>query len=165
MLQFVAEDPAIKTIVIDSLTTMGTALMYKVLNTTNPAAKMEIQHWGAYANYFGQFCDQLLGNPALNKHVVLIAHEQAVDTKDDTSLKLFEITVPGSYKSRFGLHCTDVWRLYTKESIKGPPEFRCRTKPNKLYDYKCSLPIPDDFAVADQLPTILSLVEARLPKA
>lgn len=143
-LSIAAEDPSIKTIVIDSFTTMTEVLFDKITGSAQPEVKVQIQHYGDYARYVKWFGDLLLANPELDKHVVMIAHE--VVEKDELEQTITRtLAVPTKVKNTFPLYFSDAWRCYAKVPVSGDIKYMVRTAPGSNFSAKCSLPLKNDF--------------------
>lgn len=139
-LEVATADPEIKTIIIDSLTTMAEKLMDKILKTGDPAVNMQIQHWGDFTRYMKWLGDELLCATDLDKNVIFIAHE---NTQADGRLVL---SIGSKQKESFGLYFSDVWRCFVKKGTSGPAQYLVRVQPAPNFDAKCSLKgIPDEF--------------------
>lgn len=140
-----AEMDEITTIVIDSLSTLADALNWQTLGRKDPNAKPDgFEHWRVFGNHLKLFCDVVLHDPALDKHIILIAHDK-VDKNPVTGEISREILLDGGMKDKFALHFSDIWRAYPKVPTSGKVEYRIRTVPGAGFTCKCSLPIPEDF--------------------
>lgn len=155
-LELVMDDPEIDTIIIDSITTMAERLMDKIVGSSAPDAKIQIQHWGDFSKYLKWLGDELLCNPKLDKHVIIIAHEQVEKDKATENI-LLTLNIGGRMKTSFGLYFSDVWRCYAKTAISGGTQYRVRVAPTSQFDAKCSLSgLPEDFLWDDEAVKILN---------
>lgn len=143
-LERVMADATVKTVILDSMTTLVEALMDKVLGSGDPNKKIEIQHWGEVNRYLKWLGEHLLCANDLDKTVIFIAHEQAESAADGAVVKLV-LNFGGKKLNRsYDLYFTDCWRCFTK--VSGTDVKYCvRTVPDSLYDAKCSLVVPPVF--------------------
>lgn len=154
----VVEDPAVGTVVIDSLTTMAECLMDKILGTDDPAKRVEIQHWGDFARYMKWLGDHLMCASDLDKHVIILAHEQLHEEALSKKTK-YLLNVGGQMKQSFDLYFTDCWRVYTKAGSNNTVEYWVRTLPTEYHSAKSSLVLPGDFKWDDKKADILKQIE------
>lgn len=160
----VSADASVGTIVIDSLTTMAEVLMDKILKTADPSKAVEIQNWGEFARYLKWLGEELLCATDLDKHVVILAHEQLFTEKLTGKVK-YLLNIGGQTKSNFDLYFTDCWRVYTKPVPKdGSVEYWIRTLPTDYHTGKTSLVLPPDFKWDDQKENIFKQLQEGLPK-
>lgn len=152
-LEAVVADPTVKTIIIDSLTTLAERLMDKILKTGAPEVNMQIQHWGDFTRYLKWLGDDLLCATDLDKNVVFIAHE---NTQADGRMVL---SIGSKQKESFGLYFSDVWRCFVKKGTSGPAQYLVRVQPAPNFDAKCSLKgLPDEFEWEAQSAAIFSQI-------
>ena len=152
-LELVTADPNVKTIIIDSLTTLAEKLMDKILKSGDPAINMQIQHWGDFTRYMKWMGDELLCATDLDKNVIFIAHEV---TQPDGKLVL---AIGSKQKESFGLYFSDVWRTFVKKGTSGPAQYLVRVQPAPNFDAKCSLKgLPDEFEWDAQSAIIFSQI-------
>lgn len=161
-LEVVGQDPTVGTIVIDSLTTMAESLMDKVLKTGDPSKAVEIQNWGEFARYLKWLGEELLCATDLDKHVVILAHEQVFTEKLTGKVKYF-LSIGGQTKSNFDLYFTDCWRTYTKPNTAGGVDYWVRTLATEYHTGKASLTLPPDFKWDEQVGSILKQLDEGLP--
>jgi len=162
-LEAVGQDASVGTIVIDSLTTMAESLMDKVLKTGDPSKAVEIQNWGEFARYLKWLGETLLCATDLDKHVVILAHEQVFTEKLTGKVKYF-LSIGGQTKSNFDLYFTDCWRAYTKPAKDGGLEYWIRSLATEYHTAKTSLVLPPDFKWDEQKDSILKQLDAGLAK-
>lgn len=158
-----ASDPTVGTIVIDSLTTMAEVLMDKILGTGAPSKKVEIQHWGDFARYLKWLGENLMCANDLDKHVVLIAHEQ-IDKEELTGRVKYLLNIGGQMKHGFDLYFTDCWRTYTKGNSTGGVDYWVRTLPTDYHSAKTSMDVKPDFKWDTEAPAIIKYLEDSLKK-
>lgn len=156
LLALVVDMPDVTTIIIDSLSTFAAALNWQILGKKDPNAKPAgFDHWAYFMNHLQLFCDKVLHDPNLDKHIILIAHDEV--EKNPLTQEVFRsLSLNGQMKNSFPLHFTDVWRVYPKVPTAGPIEYRIRTVPATGYICKCSLDIPDDFVFDKEKDKIIS---------
>jgi len=168
-LEEVGADSSVGTIVLDSLTTMAEVLMDKILKTSDPAARVEIQHWGDLWRYFKWLGEELLCATDLDKHVIWIAHEQMKEFVDAKGVSIrspkYFLMLGGKAKEGLDLFFTDVWRAYTKKQTTMPygVEYWIRSLPDEYHTAKTSLTLPPDFKWDDQKASILKQLHEGLP--
>jgi len=155
-LKEVVEDPSIKTIVIDSLTTLADLIMDKIVGTSSPATAVQIQHYGEFTRYLKWFGDDFLCASDLDKNIVFIAHEQLIIDEITKETK-YTLNMVTRMKDSFELYFTDCWRTYTKVPTAGDVQYRVRTQGGSNFTGKCSLELPVDFESKDQIATIIEL--------
>lgn len=152
-LEQVLDDDSVETVIIDSITMLADFLMYKLVGTANPSKQAEIQHFGAYVRHFNHLGDMILTNSALDKHVILIAHEQTViDSKNQTTN--LTLSLMTKVKDDFGRFFTDEWRAYRKH-VGSKTQFRINTSGGYNFSAKCSLNLPGDFEWEAEVSNIL----------
>lgn len=156
LLAEVVQDPNVKTVVIDSLTTLASRLMDQILNSSAPTTKVMIQHWGDFARYLKWFGDEFLCDPTLDKHVIVIAHE-LMDKNEQTGEVKYLLNLGGQMKDSFDLYFSDVWRCYTKIPMSGDTEYRVRTIPSNQARAKNSIEgLPADFVWDKEAQNIIA---------
>jgi hypothetical protein len=153
-LEFVSADPTVKTIVLDSITTMVESLFDKLLGTEDPAKRIEIQQWGDFQRYLKYLGEEVLCASDLDKHVIFIAHEQ-LERDEATQSFTLTLAIGGKMRTTFDLYFSDVWRTYTK--TKGTEiEYWMRIVAGNNFTAKNSLVgIPNEFKWEDQRDAIL----------
>jgi hypothetical protein len=152
-LEIVMDDPSVKTIIIDSLTTLAERLLDKIVGSDLPSASVQIQHWGDFSKYLKWMGDELLCNPALDKNVIVIAHEQR--NADGT----YALAIGSRLKESFGLYFTDVWRCFSVKPVSGAVKYMVRVSPTQQFDAKCSLrDLPEEFEWEVEKNKVLSQI-------
>lgn len=153
-LAVVGEDASVKTIIVDSITTMAEALFDKLLGTSDPAKRMEIQMWGDFQRYLKFLGDEVLCASDLDKHVIFIAHEQ-MERDENTQSVVLTLSIGGKMRTTFDLYFSDVWRCFTK--LKGlETEYWVRTTAGANFTAKTSFTgLPAEFKWEDQKDAIL----------
>lgn len=153
-LERVAEDKSVKTIVLDSITTMVESLFDKLLGTEDPAKRVEIQQWGDFQRYLKYLGEEVLCSADLDKHVIFIAHEQ-MERDEATQSFTLTLAIGGKMRTTFDLYFSDVWRTFTK--TKGAEiEYWMRIVAGNNFTAKNSLVgIPNEFKWEDQREAIL----------
>lgn len=164
-LEQVGTDDSVGTIVIDSLSTLAESLMDKVLKTDDPSKSVEIQQWGEFGRYLKWLGETLLCATDLDKHVVILAHEQVMVEKITGRVR-YLLSIGGQTKSNFDLYFTDCWRSYTKPAKSGGGvEYWIRTLATDYHTAKVSLTLPPDFQWDTEKVNILKQLEEGLPHA
>ena len=147
----VSQDDSVKTIVIDSLTTLGECLMDMIVGNGNPETKVQIQHWGDFQRYLKWLGEDLLCAKDLDKHIVFIAHEQ-MEKDELTQQVVYTLNIGGRLRTSYDLYFSDCWRCFVRSSAT--TDFLVRTMPASNYNAKCSLNLPEQFKWEDQVANI-----------
>ena len=160
ILEVVADDDTVHTIVIDSITTLVEYLFDLILKTSNPATRPEIQHWGDMSRYLKWLGEELLTVPGRDKHIIVTAHEDYhTDNKTKNSEQV--LSIGGKMKKSFDLYFTDVWRVYL-EPFKSPPVYKVRTLGGvdvAPFSGKCSIKdLPIEFEWDKEKQKVLSIL-------
>jgi len=159
-LQLVLLDPKIDTVVLDSLSTMADALQWQLLGARDPMLKPKgYDFWAFFKNHLLAFCDEVIHNPKLDKHIIVIAHDK-VEKDEATGNISRELSLDGGMKDRLSLHFSDVWECYSKKLLNGDVEYWIRTVPGSNFTAKCSLPIPKDFVFDKEKEAFMKIVNA-----
>ncbi len=153
-------EAAVRTIITDSMSTMIGRLVDKIIGSDDPATKVQIQHYGDLARYLKWYGDDILSNPALDKNIVMIAHEVA-NYDEVTKTTTYDLNIPGGAKSNYDLYFTDCWRAYAKQPMTGPIQYRVRVLPTDKFNAKNTLTgIADsDFEWEKEKDKILSQIK------
>lgn len=138
LLEEVLKDPDIRTIIIDSLSTLINRLIDKIVGSADPATRLQIQHYGDLSRYLKWFGDDFLSAPDLDKNVIVIAHEVMVKDELTQSIQ-YELNIPGKFASNFDMYFTDCWRSYAKQPTAGDIQYRVRVLPTDRFNAKCTL--------------------------
>lgn len=148
-LEAVAADSTVRTIIIDSLSSLANALTDKILKTSAPDSTLKLQQWGDFQRYLKWFGEELLNNKSRNFNVVVIAHE-SVERDEATQSVSYSLNIGGQMKNSFDMFFSDCWRCYTKSVNVTPTnpsgvEYRVRLAPTSQFNAKCSLAnVPPD---------------------
>jgi hypothetical protein len=146
----VVSDKTVRTVVIDSLSSLANALEDKILQSSSPALTFKLQQWGDFQRYLKWLGEELMNNQSRHFNVVVIAHE-TVDKDEATQAVTYSLNVGGRMKNSFDMFFSDCWRCYTRTVNATPTnpsgvEFRVRTAPTSQFNAKLSLPnVPPDF--------------------
>jgi len=141
----VVADDSVRTVIIDSLTTLASRLMDQIIGSSQPTAKVQIQHWGDFARYLKWFGDEFLCDPKLDKNVIMIAHEQ-IERDELTQSIRYTLNIGGSMRTSLDLYFSDVWRCYVNQPQQGEPEYKVRVLPANQFNAKNTLEnIPKEF--------------------
>lgn len=160
-LEKVLADKSVKTIGIDSMTTLTECLFDKILGTGEPSKKIELQHWNDIQRYLKWLGEDVLCANDLDKNIVFLAHEEPVMDSSGAINQLVLSFGGKKLKTSYGLYFTDCWRTFTK--VSGTDVKYClRTVPDVLFEAKCSLPLPPMFEVKDQIAAIQKLLAERV---
>lgn len=149
----VAADPSVRVIVIDSLTTLAEIIMDKIVGTSQPTAKVQIQHYGEFTRYMKWFGDDFLCAQDLDKHIIFTAHEQLI-VDEITKEVRYVLNMSTKMRDSFDLYFTDCWRTYVETPLSGPTKYKIQTLPGKQFNAKCSAELPKQFELNDELENI-----------
>ncbi len=159
LLQEVLDDPEIRTIIIDSLSTLVSRLVDKIVGSNDPGTKVQIQHYGDLARYLKWLGEDFLGSNDLTKNVIVIAHEVLVKDELTQSIQ-YELNIPGKSASVYDMYFTDCWRCYAKQPTTGDVQYRIRVMPTDKINAKCTLSdIPSDFLWSETKQKILAQIK------
>lgn len=158
-LELVLDDPKVTTIVIDSLTSWAQALHWQLLGRIDPMAKPNgFDHWAFFANHWKQFEREVLMSPALDKHIIVIAHDEII--KDaNTGETLRKVCIDGSTQKDFGAFFTDIWRAIPKVPTQGKVQYHFITGPGAGFAGKNSLGLEQSVDVSN--PANLKLLKEK----
>ena len=151
-LEKVLEDDSVKTIIIDSLTTLSEVIIDKSLGTGSPDKRIELQNWGDLNRFLKWIGDFLLCAQELDKHVIFIAHEMMEKDKLTEEI-IWTLNIGGKIRTSYDLYFSDVWRCFIKQGTSGP-DYMVQTVPGSNFSAKCSLNLPDKFKWLDQIKSI-----------
>jgi hypothetical protein len=158
-MQLLLDDPTIRTIVTDSMSTLVGRLMDKILGSADPGTKVQIQHYGDLARYLKWYGDEILSNSSLDKNIIMIAHEVMI-FDETTKTTSYELNIPGRASTNYDMYFTDCWRCYAKQPMTGPVQYRVRVLPTDKFNAKNSLSdIPSDFEWEVEKTKILNQIK------
>ena len=157
LLAKVVEDAEVKTVVIDSLTLMASALEDDIIGTNNPKAQFKIQDWGTFGRYLKWLGENLIQAQDRDKNVIVIAHESVTTDPDTQRILSYDLSIGGKMKKDFEMYFSNVWKTYIETGVGAGKKFGyyVRTKPTNLSTCKCSLDLPDVFAFEEQRENII----------
>jgi len=151
-------DDSVRTVVIDSLTTLASRLMDQIIGSSSPTAKIQIQHWGDFARYLKWFGDEFLCDPKLDKNVILIAHEQ-IERDELTQSIQYTLNIGGQMRTSLDLYFSDVWRCFANQPQQGDVEYKVRVLPSNQFNAKNTLEnIPKEFVWDQQSANIFKQI-------
>jgi hypothetical protein len=152
-LEKVVADEDIKTVVIDSLTTLAEVLIDKCVGSSQPSTKVQIQHYGDFSRYLKWLAENLLCAEDLDKNIIWIAHEQIM--RDElTQEVIYTLNLVTKIKDNLDLYFSDCWRCITKQR-GGEVEYMVRVLPGNNFKAKCSLDLPKEFVWDKEAPNVL----------
>lgn len=138
-LEKVLGDPEVTTIVFDSLTSWAHALHWQLLGRVDPLAKPAgFDHWSYFANHWKIFAREVLMAPDLDKHIIVIAHDEIIKDQNNGEV-IRKVKLDGSMQSEFGAFFTDIWRAIPKAPVSGKPTYHYITGPGTGFAGKNSL--------------------------
>ena len=130
MLKAAIVDPKVKTVVIDSLSTLSIFACAHILSEVSriegkKIEQMRIQDFGRLHGLFQKLVTFLR---ASGKMVVVTSH-QAYDKDEMTGALNYTLSIPGQMKHNFGSFFTDVWGTSTTAIAMGKTKYEIRTRP------------------------------------
>lgn len=151
-------NPEVETIVIDSATGLAD-LMFKEVVRKNPSVKDGRQHYGFFLTDSRNLIATLT---AMQKHVVLTAHERVEDDAM-TQIKSFRVMWPGQLGDYLGAFFTNVWRCeVTQEGFPPKSKFLVRTMQDfQHYGLKNDIELP---TILDSQSAITKLFGTSVPE-
>jgi hypothetical protein len=134
MLKKAAVDPQVKTLVIDSLSTLTIHMVSYILGEASRIEnkrieQMRIQDYGTVMGLLQKLVAFLR---ATNKIVVVTSH-QSWDKDDVTGAIRYTLAVPGQMKHNLGAFLTDVWGLMVTQAGGGKCKYEIRTRPSGFH--------------------------------
>lgn len=145
----VLEDPQVTTIVFDSLTSWSQALHWQLLGRIDPMARPNgFDHWAFFANHWKMFEREVLMAPDLDKHIIVIAHDEIVKDANNGEV-LRKVCIDGSTQKDFGAFFTDIWRAIPKIPTSGKPQYHFITGPGVGFAGKNSLGLDQNVDVSN----------------
>lgn len=139
-------EPAIKTIVVDSLTWVNEFVVQKILKQQS-RQQMQIPDWGTFRSVFGGILFTKLRTSG--KTSICIVHEKPVYTPNPKNPMLQDVlkydnTVQGQVGDALGAFFTDVWRCEARVAAFGKNEsWIVVDKTEKSPDLKNSFGLPN----------------------
>jgi len=141
------DNPAVKTILIDSLSPLVDFLMARILAAapkenfkTLKVGDMELMaqaHWQPFKNYMTRF---VTAGRTSGKTFVVTCHEDTITT-DTGGVIGYRPMVPGSLKNNLAGFFTDVWRTEFGRDKQGKTTYLIRVAPKNLHQIGNSLGI------------------------
>jgi len=129
--QAICRDPKYKTIIVDGLTLMTTAICDHIvgqgqLSGSNKTGKMELQNYGDLARLLRGYIMMVRSS---GKFLVITSH-QVGDKDEATGAYRYVLAIPGQSKDTLGGCFTDVWATVAR--LKGISDvvYEIRTKPS-----------------------------------
>lgn len=138
--------PNIKTIVVDSLTTVSDFLMWHILKKQNRTdGKMQIQDWGTLKETMAKFVTACRSQ---GKLVVFTAHEK-YDKDESTGRMKFSVNWPGQFADIMPGYFSDFWQCQTKV-VGDKVSYVVRTQPTPYFALKNSLGLPPELELTQE---------------
>lgn len=141
-------DDSIRTIVIDTLTTLDRALCDHILFSDNPGnfrsgkAKMQIQHYGEFARIMTTF---IMSLNRCGKNVIINAHEEVEEGEMSKTERVYRPAISGKLKHTIGALMTDVWRTEAEPFGIDKTNYNVRVRPTAYHKLGTSLDLPPVF--------------------
>ena len=134
-----ANDPRIKTIVVDSLTMVGDYIIAYILKE-NKITQMRIQDYGTFKDLSAKFITWLR---SCGKYVIFTGHEK-YDKDEMSGTLLYRINYPGQLADTIGAYFSDVWRCECEQQGQAY-KYTVRTMPTPRMSLGNSLGLPTTF--------------------
>lgn len=157
LIDSLAEEPSIETIVLDSLTAITNLIFYSTTKTFDPSHRITQPEFGDFHRQINSLGTLFLEEKTITKNIVVIAHEVEKTDEDGKNPQLV-LNMPTSQKATFPKYFTDVWRTFVRVQLTGGPKYLVRTEPMPNGPGKCSLNIPAEFEWTTQYKNILSQI-------
>lgn len=151
----IVEDNSVKTIIIDSLTLLAAALESSILGSDDPSKQFKIQDWGTFGRYLQWLGENLIQAQGRDKHIIVIAHEQALVDDDSGRTTGYSLAIGGKMKNSFEMYFSDVWKTFIETKVGRPSEYKVTGKPTNMFTAKCSLDLPDTWKFSEQKDSII----------
>lgn len=154
----VVADDSVRTVVVDSLTTLASRLMDQIVGSPLPTAKITLPHWGDFARYLKWFGDEFLCDPKLDKNVIVIAHEQ-IERDELTQSIQYTLNLGGQMRSSFDLYFSDVWRCFVNQPQTGDVEYKVRVQSSSQFTASTTLEgLPKEFVWEKEVGNIMKQI-------
>lgn len=148
-LNAIQKDPRVKTIVLDSGTTLVDVLIAEVCRKQGKTAISDWKDGRQFWNFFAPFCRSFFGMlTGMRRHIVLVVHESVQKNEAGAVVWPTKVAFPGQVGQNIGAFFTSVWRCETKSEGFGPTEktkYLVRTSPDGRYELKNTLALPATF--------------------
>lgn len=145
----IQSNPLVKTIVIDSGTTLVDVLIAEVCRKQNKTSIADWKDGRQFWNFFAPFCRSFFGKlTQMRRHIVLICHESLQKNEAGAVVYPTKVAWPGQVGQNIGAFFTNVWRCENSREGFGPNEkikFTLRTSPDGKYELKNTLGLPPQF--------------------
>jgi len=145
ILERLASNPEVETIIIDSGTTLADVMIAEVLRQQSKS-EMSKREWGFFAILGRHFMNVL---SSMRKHIVLIVHEKMEKTESGAIVYPIKVAWPGQVGQNIGAFFTNVWRCEVQVLPSGPNQntykWLLRTMPEAKYALKNTLGVPATF--------------------
>jgi hypothetical protein len=160
-------DPAIKTIAIDGLGNMCTALCDHIVAEThasgsNKTGRMELQNYGDLSRLLRSYIMTLR---ASGKYVVVTSHQTA-DKDDLTGAMRYFLAIPGQSKDTLGGCFTDVWAVTKRPVGLDGEKYEIRTRADSRHialGSSFEFPSKGSLDITDKSPTVIwNLLEPQI---
>lgn len=170
-LTYLQENPAVKTIVIDSATKFVDVLIGETLRQQNKPSidsfKDPRHFWNFFAFNSRFFFDVLT---KMEKHIVLVAHEKINKDPQGNVVYPTKVNWPGQVGSIIGAFFTEVWRAEVEMVGSGDSakhKWLIRTTPDIRFELKNTMGLPAVMDCTNGLPwnVIQKALDNTVPKA
>lgn len=144
-----ASDSWVKTIVLDNLTSVNEFVIQRILDGRR--TEMEARDWIPFKSAMLALITKLRGT---GKNTILICHETILTKNDPKTLMVEQIigyrpSVQGSLTDYFGGFFTDMWRCTEEAAPGGRREYKIFTARTPHSELKNSLGLPAEIVIKD----------------
>ena len=134
--KFIADDEY-ETLIIDSITTMEEYCQKYVLQL-NKKTQMDLNTWGVLIDALQSL---FLSIKNVNKHVVVIAHEQMIQDGITQEVQILPLISGKQLPAQLGLFFDEVYRMQVGRDKEGKPLYQMLTRADTKYTAKSRLRI------------------------
>jgi hypothetical protein len=156
-----ALDPEVKTIIVDSVTTLNGIIIAHILGKLSAMGldkklrqdtldqQLRMADYNTFLTFFSRFVAQCR---ATRKFVIFTAHQKAEKDEVIGGFR-YEIAMPGQLKNNLGGYFTDVWGLMTTPMPGNQTKYEVRTRPTGLHiSLGTSMDVPPVIDITNKTP-------------
>lgn len=130
LLKRAAISPEVRTLVIDSASTLSLFMASHVLAEVSrmegkKVERLRIQDYGSILSLFQRHITMLRSSGK----IVIVTSHQTYDKDEMTGALNYTLAIPGQMKFNFGAFFTDVWGMTAEPGPQGKTDYRIRTRP------------------------------------
>lgn len=143
------KNPDVKTLVLDSGTTLANVLIDEVCRQQGKQSIQGFKDGRQFWGFFKPFCMNFFATLAqMRKHVILTVHEKTNKSESGAIVYPIKVAWPGQVGENIGAFFTNVWRAEVDMIPNGAKLDRkwfLRTLPTGMYELKSTLSVPERF--------------------